>query len=82
MNANASSIDSAIKFIYREARLLDERRFDEWHKLFTEDGVYWMPTGPSQTDSASHATLINEDRGMLKLRIDRLKQPPCSSTAA
>jgi 3-phenylpropionate/cinnamic acid dioxygenase small subunit len=30
------------QFVYREARLLDERRFREWLKLFTEDIRYWM----------------------------------------
>jgi 3-phenylpropionate/cinnamic acid dioxygenase small subunit len=29
--------------LYREARLLDERRYEEWNELFTEDGVYWLP---------------------------------------
>ena len=30
-------------FLYREAELLDARRFDEWLTLFTEDARYWMP---------------------------------------
>ena len=30
-------------FLYREAELLDERRFEEWLDLFTEDVRYWMP---------------------------------------
>jgi 3-phenylpropionate/cinnamic acid dioxygenase small subunit len=30
-------------FLYREAELLDERRFEEWLELFTEDVRYWMP---------------------------------------
>lgn len=32
------------QFLYREARLLDERRFREWLELFTDDCRYWMPT--------------------------------------
>jgi 3-phenylpropionate/cinnamic acid dioxygenase small subunit len=31
------------QFLFREARLLDERRFEEWLDLFTDDAVYWMP---------------------------------------
>ncbi len=27
----------------REARLIDDRRFEEWLDLFTDDAVYWMP---------------------------------------
>jgi 3-phenylpropionate/cinnamic acid dioxygenase small subunit len=30
------------QFLYREGRLLDERRFHEWLELFTEDARYWM----------------------------------------
>lgn len=31
------------QFLFREARLLDERRFKEWVELFTEDLFYWAP---------------------------------------
>ena len=30
-------------FLYAEAELLDERRYEEWLDLFTEDARYWMP---------------------------------------
>ena len=30
-------------FLYAEGRLLDEGRLEEWLKLFTEDGFYWIP---------------------------------------
>jgi 3-phenylpropionate/cinnamic acid dioxygenase small subunit len=28
---------------YQEAELLDERRYEEWLDVFTEDARYWMP---------------------------------------
>jgi 3-phenylpropionate/cinnamic acid dioxygenase small subunit len=31
------------EFLYREAELLDERRFEEWLELFSDDVRYWMP---------------------------------------
>ena len=31
------------QFLYHEAELLDERRYEEWLDLFTEDVRYWMP---------------------------------------
>ena len=31
------------QFLYREARWLDERRFEAWLALFTDDVRYWMP---------------------------------------
>lgn len=31
------------QFLFKEAQLLDERRFEEWLELFTSDLHYWMP---------------------------------------
>lgn len=31
------------QFLYAEAELLDERRYDEWLDLLSEDLRYWMP---------------------------------------
>ncbi|GGX97184.1 benzoate 1,2-dioxygenase small subunit [Litchfieldella qijiaojingensis] len=30
-------------FIYREARLLDDRQWDEWLQCYRQDAVFWMP---------------------------------------
>jgi 3-phenylpropionate/cinnamic acid dioxygenase small subunit len=67
------------KFIYQEARLLDEKRFDDWYQLFTEDAHYWVPLVPGQTDPLTHNSLAYEDKLLLKLRIERLKQPTAFS---
>ncbi len=64
-----------VRFVVREARLLDERRFDEWYELFAEDGHYWVPATPGQPDPHLHNSLAYEDRFLLKLRIERLKSP-------
>ena len=68
-----------VRFIYREARLLDEKRFDEWYELFTDDGYYWVPLSPGQTDPLAHNSLAYEDKLLLKLRIERLKLPTAYS---
>jgi 3-phenylpropionate/cinnamic acid dioxygenase small subunit len=31
------------EFLYREARLLDARKFGDWVNLFCEDAVFWAP---------------------------------------
>jgi p-cumate 2,3-dioxygenase subunit beta len=31
------------RLLFFEARLLDDRRYEEWNELFTEDGIYWLP---------------------------------------
>ena len=33
------------QFLFHEARLLDERKFDDWLDLLTDDIHYWMPRG-------------------------------------
>jgi 3-phenylpropionate/cinnamic acid dioxygenase small subunit len=43
------------QFLYREARLLDERRLHEWVALFTEDARYWMSGRSSRYPAASKA---------------------------
>ena len=63
------------RFVRREARLIDEKRFDEWLALFTEDARYWVPAAPGQTDPLGHNSLAYEDRLLLELRIERLKSP-------
>ena len=39
---NEDVIREVEQFLYREARLLDERRFHEWLELLTDDVRYWM----------------------------------------
>ena len=51
------------QFLYREARLLDERRFHEWLELFTDDVRYWMTGRSSRYPRSSKAiTVIGPDR--------------------
>jgi 3-phenylpropionate/cinnamic acid dioxygenase small subunit len=61
------------RFVKREARLIDEKRFDEWYDLFAEDGHYWVPAAPGQADPLLHNSLAYEDKLLLKLRVERLK---------
>jgi 3-phenylpropionate/cinnamic acid dioxygenase small subunit len=73
------AVTDPVQFVIREARLLDERRFDEWYELFAEDGHYWVPASPNQPDPLNHNSLAYEDKLLLKLRIERLKQPTAYS---
>src|SRR5690242_9878110 len=61
------------KFVRHEARLIDEKRFDEWYALFAEDGHYWVPAAPGQADPLLHNSLAYEDKLLLRLRVERLK---------
>ncbi len=75
--AGAADISDAqaIDFVYGEARTIDEKRFDDWYGMFTEDGIYWMPLTRDQPDGLNHNSLFYEDRLLLKVRIERLKSP-------
>lgn len=62
-----------INFVIREARMLDEQRFDEWVDLFSEDGHYWMPVEWRQTDPILTTSLMYEDKLLLRIRAERFK---------
>jgi 3-phenylpropionate/cinnamic acid dioxygenase small subunit len=64
--------EDLIAFVYREARLIDEQRFDEWLEMFAPDGRYWMPLEYGQTDRRLMASLMDEDLFLLRLRVERL----------
>lgn len=64
--------DQLIDFVYAEARLLDEQRYEEWLQLFTDDGHYWMPLTPGQTDPRLQTSLMYEDKLLLRVRVERL----------
>lgn len=72
--------DDPRDFVAHEAALLDGRRFDDWLALFTEDGHYWIPLlGAAQAGPFSYNSLAYEDRLLLQLRVDRLKNPRAHS---
>jgi 3-phenylpropionate/cinnamic acid dioxygenase small subunit len=62
-----------VDFVVREARLIDQHRFDEWLDLFADDGIYWMPLEWGQTDAKLVASLMYEDKLLLTIRVERLK---------
>ena len=77
------------QFLFREVRLLSERRYEEWLDLLTDDIRYWMPareTVGGQPDAVSgdgEMALFDDDKEFLAARIERLRsslahaeQPP------
>lgn len=64
-----------VRLVYREARLIDERRWAEWYELYAEDGFYWVPLAPGQENGEDHTSLMYEDKLLLKLRIERFSNP-------
>jgi benzoate/toluate 1,2-dioxygenase beta subunit len=60
-------------FLYREALLMDEHRFDEWLSLWSDPAQYWIPCNADDIDPTRQVSIIYDDRVRLGQRIDRLK---------
>lgn len=69
----AGTREAAEAFLFREARLADENRYDEWLALWTDDAIYWIPANADEYDPDEHVSIIYDDRERLQDRIDRLK---------
>jgi 3-phenylpropionate/cinnamic acid dioxygenase small subunit len=75
MTTPAPTDAELIDFVVREARLLDDRRYDEWLALWADDGLYWLPLSPEQTEGRQHNSHLYEDKLLRTLRVERLKSP-------
>jgi len=60
------------QFLYQQAELLDERSFEAWADLFTEDGTYWMPASEDQTVADGQPNIFYEDFFLMRMRINRI----------
>ncbi len=68
-------------FLTHEARLLDERRFEEWLELFTEDARYRIPVRGSggvaveaaDAHGANPLAIMDDDKPMLEKRVARIR---------
>ena len=83
-HANAAAIElhySVSQFLFREARLLDDRRFKEWVELFTDDARYVMPARWNRSKRESALELsgpdavghFDDDKDALRARVHRLE---------
>lgn len=70
------------EFFYREADLLDQRKFDDWVQLFTDDARYWMPLRrnvPSEelelenTAEGREVSWFDEGKAALVNRVKQMK---------
>ena len=70
------------QFLIREARLLDERRFEEWLDLFADGATYYMPgrTNPWQSGDVADSignpgdlAVFEDTKETLTTRVERLR---------
>ncbi|MCC6075249.1 benzoate 1,2-dioxygenase small subunit [Pseudomonas sp. GCM10022188] len=72
-------------FLYREARFLDEKQWDEWLELYAPDASFWMPAWDDQDeltqDPQREISLIwYGNRSGLEDRVFRIKTERSSAT--
>ena len=74
--ANGHDTQHAVEqFLYRQAELLDDKRWQDYIELFTADGVYWMPPEPSHTTWEGMPAIFAEDKNLMTVRMNRVLHP-------
>ncbi|MBH0776737.1 aromatic-ring-hydroxylating dioxygenase subunit beta [Nocardia bovistercoris] len=61
------------QFLFREARLADEHRYDDWEALWTDDAKYWVPTAESLADPDRFMSVIFDNRRRIHTRLEQLR---------
>ncbi len=68
---------AAEALIYREARLLDTLRLEDWLTLFTPDGIYWLPMEDGDvSDARTSISIVYDDTDRRAERVFRTLHTP------
>jgi 3-phenylpropionate/cinnamic acid dioxygenase small subunit len=65
--------DEFRRLLEREARLLDQLRYEEWLALFVAECLYWVPATPHGGDPRREVAVMFDDRRRLEDRIFRMR---------
>ena len=83
---DAATRDEFRRLLEREARLLDQLRYDDWLALYAPECIYWVPSTPNAGDPRREISVMFDDRRRLEDRIYRFRtgyawsQAPASRT--
>jgi 3-phenylpropionate/cinnamic acid dioxygenase small subunit len=78
--------DEFRRLLEREARLLDQLRYEDWLKMYAPECIYWVPSTPTAGDPRREISVMFDDRRRLEDRIYRVhtgfawSQAPASRT--
>lgn len=64
--------DSCRAVLEREARLLDNHRYEDWLALYAPECAYWIPATPTPGDPRREVSITFDDRRRLEDRVFRL----------
>lgn len=65
-------VAAAIALVWREARLLDRKEYQEWDRLWAPGGRYVIPIDWDAKDFESTLNMVYDDERMRRMRIERL----------
>lgn len=65
-------------FLFREAELIDDRKFEDWNRLFTDDGLYWIPLD-AEKDPSREWSLVYDTPLRREERVYHLTEVPFPS---
>lgn len=68
----AVTLAEATALVWLEADLLDVRDYDGWLDLWSEGGIYAIPTDPAAVDLAATLNYAYDDAAMRRMRVERL----------
>lgn len=68
-------VDEATALVHHEARLLDERRYEDWVALFAKDARYWVPVSPAMRSPREGPSHFHDDIQVMGVRTHRLANP-------
>jgi 3-phenylpropionate/cinnamic acid dioxygenase small subunit len=74
-SAQAELQSEVEQLLYLQAELLDGKHWQGWMDLFDEQGVYWMPVTPDQTEWEGSPSIFAEDKLMMEIRKGRVSHP-------
>jgi 3-phenylpropionate/cinnamic acid dioxygenase small subunit len=69
------------QFLFHQSELLDEKQWGAYIDLFADEGVYWMPATPDQTEWLDSPSIFAEDGRMMEIRMGRITHPNAWSQA-
>lgn len=76
-----SATDEIHDFLIDECETLDAGDYEAWLRLFTSDGLYWVPLAHGQESPDSDHSLFCENVLLLTMRVERMRHPAAHGMA-
>ena len=82
LGAHPASLQQRVEhLLFHQSELLDGKHWGAYIDLFEDDGIYWMPVAPEQTEWVDSPSIFAEDKRMMQIRMGRVTHPNAWSQA-